>query len=366
MRGDVQRELIGRLRSEQALPLEDPYELDTARYRDPAWLERERTQVFRKFPLIVAHEAQLANEGDFVTRVIAGVPLLIVRDGEGTIRVTRNVCRHRGARLVQEASGCNKRTLVCRYHAWCWNLEGELIHVPQHEQFPNLDTGKRQLIPIASEVRHGFVWVRLDGEEPVDVESFLGPDLDADLESFFATPHTIYKHTQLERNANWKLVIDAFAEGYHARSLHKKSVARFFTDRIILDDLSPHTRQAGARKSLDKVDDSADLRTHATLFYTVFPNAVFVVHPDFISQLSVWPRGVDGLEFEHRMLTPPGDKDWGPSYELIDQTVFQKEDLSIVESVQSNMHMVDHVLLGGLERGVYLFHQALDAALGAE
>ncbi len=365
MRADVQRELFRRLRQPEAVPTDGPYRIDTLRYRDEAWLASERQLVFRRYPLIVAHEAELPNPGDFVSRDIAGTPLLILRGDDGDIRVVRNVCRHRGARLVEQASGNKSKSIVCRYHAWCWNTRGELINVPREDQFPNLDRRERGLLPIASECRHGFVWVRLEGEHAVDVEAYLGDTLDDDLASLFATEHSIYQHTKVERRANWKLIIDAFAEGYHARSLHRSSVARFFTDRIELDDLAPHTRQVGARKTLAEAPDGADLREHATLFYTVFPNMVFVVHPDFISQLSVWPDAVDKLSFEHRMLVPPSDKDWASSFELIDRTVFLKEDLSIVESVQSSMHQLDHILAGGLERGVYLFHRALDRALQA-
>ena len=77
-------------------------------------------------------------------------PLVVTRDTAGQLRAFYNVCRHRGSRLVDGATGCAKK-LVCPYHAWTYELDGRLSGVPDSASYPTLDKGKAGLVPVGLE-----------------------------------------------------------------------------------------------------------------------------------------------------------------------------------------------------------------------
>lgn len=380
MQPDVQRAVIARLLA----AIRDPTQtaearstrIDVDRYLDPAELAREQAALFRRQPVIVAHESELSENRAFITDELGGTPLIVLRDDSGAIRVFINACRHRGARLLSEASGTCKRALTCRYHAWSYGLDGELLHVPHADMFEDLDPSALGLVPITHEVRHGFVWALIDAtSSQLDVARALGPTLDDDFAALDFAGHRVAHKLETTKNANWKLVMDAFAEGYHLKSLHRESLARFFLETTILDDCDPHVRQVGARKTLLEADErdeaSWDLRRDTTAFYNVFPNAVFVLHPNWVSQMSLVPVGVDRVRVVHRMLAPANVTDeeattrLEKSFRHIHGQVFEKEDLAIAESIQSTLASGanEHVLLGAFEEGMRLFHRARDRAL---
>ena len=81
---------------------------DVQDYTSQARFDQESAHLFRQKPLAAAHASELPNSGDFVTRDLFGSPALITRDKVGEVHAFLNVCRHRGARLVDAASGCTR------------------------------------------------------------------------------------------------------------------------------------------------------------------------------------------------------------------------------------------------------------------
>lgn len=374
MRRAVQLEVMRRLGRviDEPAPSARTTELDVARYLDEAQLQQERTALFRRRPLAIAHVSELAAPGSFVTVDVVGTPLVVIRTDDG-IAVHVNACRHRGARLVDAPHGRCK-AFTCPYHAWSYGLDGELFHVPALECFDGLDLAARRLRSVAHEIRHGFVWVALDREDQLDVAGFLGPRLDDDLEAFELVTHQVRERSDRRIPANWKLVMDAFAEGYHLKSLHRETLSRFFLEAAVLDDLAPHVRQVGARKSLVEAlrgpESGWDLRRDTTVFYNLFPNTIIVFHPGWVSWLSLLPEAVDRVRVIHRALVPadldePARARFDKSFVHIDGGVFEREDLAIAQSIQSTLAcgVNQTVLLGAREEGMRLFHAARDAAL---
>ena len=92
------------------------------------WFEREVDQVLFRQWIYAAHESEIPRPGDFITREVGDESILVTRDGND-IHALFNVCRHRGARLCQQARG-NTRRLVCPYHRWTYGLDGQLIVAP--------------------------------------------------------------------------------------------------------------------------------------------------------------------------------------------------------------------------------------------
>lgn len=299
--------------------------IDVDRYVSPSQLEAERRALFKNRPLIVGRASDLPGGGAFFTHDAAGVPILVTRDIGGRVHAMLNVCRHRGTRLVTEASGTGTKAFVCPYHAWTYDLCGNLGHVPLHRCFPTLERDESALVELPCEVRHGFVWViprAARRGEAVSVASWLG-EFDEDFAAFDLESHVVFGRSESVRRANWKLVMDAFLEGSHVK------------------------------------------------VHNVFPNSILVFHPDTVSHIALFPKSIDEVVFSHTMLAPREPKDeaernaWHQTWELIDGEVFAKEDLAIAESIQSVLHSGAQrtFRLGSLEHPIRVFHDAIDEAI---
>jgi Rieske 2Fe-2S family protein len=343
-------------------------------YTSPERLAQESRVLFRRYPIIVGHASELPNPGDFITHDASGVPLVIVRDAQGELRAFLNVCRHRGTRLVTEPSG-RRKAFVCRYHAWSYRLDGSLFHVPTEEAFPSVKCEDSALVRVPLEVYAGFIWVTPTPGATSNVAASLGPFAE-DLEAFGLSTHHAYKKVVSTPKTNWKIVMDAFLEGYHVKSLHQASIYRFFLEMgTIFDPFGPHVRSVGARKEIlgarAAPRERWDIREYATVFYCFFPNTILVFHPDWVSHIAMYPNGTDRATYMHTMLIPKApatDEErahWEKTFHLIEGKVFQQEDLSIAESIQSVIHAGadTHFRVGRLEHPIHLFHSAIERAL---
>ncbi|MDX1735114.1 MAG: Rieske (2Fe-2S) protein, partial [Halioglobus sp.] len=98
-------------------------------YTDPQRYEVERERLFLNRPQVLGHASQLAAAGDAIAWDWLGLPLLTLRDNAGNIATFKNVCRHRGMRLVQDEGCTQLRSLVCPYHQWTYGLDGALRNI---------------------------------------------------------------------------------------------------------------------------------------------------------------------------------------------------------------------------------------------
>ncbi|MEC8429275.1 MAG: Rieske (2Fe-2S) protein, partial [Pseudomonadota bacterium] len=130
-------------------------------YLDTQQFANEEQALFRRLPLVLGHASQLPESGDFLTRDVCGVPVILLRDNQGVLRAFINVCKHRGGRLVREAEGKNLRVLVCQYHAWSYNTDGGLRAIPHRDGFSDLPDNCKSLSELPLLERYGLLWVRL-------------------------------------------------------------------------------------------------------------------------------------------------------------------------------------------------------------
>lgn len=359
--------------------------LDPAIYRDPARFGRERDLLFRRLPLCLGHEDQLSPPGSVLAREICGVPVLMTRARDGTVRVFLNVCRHRGTRLVaEEEAPCRKQSLICPYHNWTYRLDGSLAGVPRAEAFPGLERAGLGLRALPSAVRHGLIWAVLDPggngaappDAPLDIAPYLG-GLDGDLKAIGIGRHRFYRQHAVRRATNWKLVVDAFLEVYHVTRLHAGTIGPYFTDAVsVADPMGRHLRYLVARESTQEIRELPPERwspqAHATMVHFVFPNSIIVYHPDYISHLGMFPSAADETLFVHSMLVPEKPADakaethWARSFELIDKGVFNEEDLTVCEQIQRGLSSGtnDRLILGRLEQNLARFHGTLEKLVG--
>jgi phenylpropionate dioxygenase-like ring-hydroxylating dioxygenase large terminal subunit len=352
--------------------------IPVSHYCDPERFQREQERIFRSGPLLLGHESQLPAPGDAMVHDWLGLPLITLRDKSGAIGTFMNVCRHRGMRLVEERGQTRLRSLVCPYHQWTYGLDGQLRNVPRSESFTDLDPTAMGLVTLPTEVRHGLVWVQAGQDADMDLDHHLA-GLGADLDFFNMGELHFCQQSVRTVAANWKLIHDAFLDGYHVVRLHKCSVGRFFPDALAESDtIGQHVRSAVARNEITDADgravESLDLRNTISYSYTVFPNTVLVLHPEYTSILGLFPQAVDRTILVHSMLSPSppaNDKErdhFRRSFELIDEGVFAAEDAWAAAGTQEGLlsGANDHLLFGGLEESAVWFHDFVERAISAD
>ena len=164
------------------------------------------------------------NPGDAKPVDFLGMPLLLLRDRDGTVRVFQNTCRHRGMILVEEA-GNIQGAIRCPYHSWCYSLSGELRSTPHvggpgqnlHEGIKRSELG---LTEIRHHVWHDVVFVNIDGKAPPFEEAhatLLERWKEFEQPIVHGGPESSFK---LEVNGNWKLAVENYCESYHLPWIH--------------------------------------------------------------------------------------------------------------------------------------------------
>lgn len=190
--------------------------MEALHYTDEQIFISEQQQLFRQQWQLFCHTSQLQASGDYVSGDIAGMAVLAIRGGDGKLRAFLNVCRHRGARLLEPGTG-NCDTLRCPYHNWLYQTTGELTHAPWFGEDPLFRTEDWPLEQIQVSVWRNLVFLAV---APADA---LQEQLAASIAELADVPMEDYQLTEtreLTFDANWKIYTDNFVEGYHIPGIH--------------------------------------------------------------------------------------------------------------------------------------------------
>ncbi|MEM9758757.1 MAG: aromatic ring-hydroxylating dioxygenase subunit alpha [Pseudomonadota bacterium] len=369
--------LAERVTGKRAQPESRAHRIPVSNYTLAQRFELELGALFHQMPQIVAHGSQIPNTGDALAYDWLGLPLVTMRDRAGKVGTFMNVCRHRGMRLLQDEGSYALKSLICPYHTWTYGLDGQLRNVPRHESFTDLELRENGLVSLPTEERHGFVWVQATPNADMDLDAHLA-GLGADLDMFGLPGVSFFTQSIKRVQCNWKLIQDAFLDGYHVVRLHKNTVGGFFPDAVAeSDQVGRHIRNAVARNEIREAPelgaDDLDLRHHATYSYTLFPNSVLIMHPDYNSIISLFPQSANETVFVHSMLVPTARMDderrahYERSFQLIDAGVFEAEDIHVCVEAQRGFSSGanDTLLFGGLESAAADFHELIDEAIGS-
>jgi phenylpropionate dioxygenase-like ring-hydroxylating dioxygenase large terminal subunit len=239
----------------------DPVSLEP--YRSRAFFEREQAMIFRRAWLYVCRAEELPEPGHYVVKTIhgTGVSALITHTRAGRIQAFYNSCPHRGSIVVKEDQGRASR-FSCPYHRWTFTNEGDLIGVPDEDNFfDSLDKANCGLAKIATAAWEGWVFINLAPKPEVTLEEYLGPAKDylAGIRYRGAQNPVVYSAV-LE--CNWKVASDAFVESYHIPHIHKNTIGTTFASR-----LNPYSRLLSARP----------LGIHRTI--SLFGNPEYTIDP---------------------------------------------------------------------------------------
>ena len=196
-------------------------------FTEPDILAQERERIFDRCWLYAGHESEVKEAGDFVTRQVAGRPVIISRGTDGRLRVLLNSCTHRGALVCRKPAG-NTRLHRCPYHAWCFSPEGELRVVPgknaYSEAFDRAELGLREP-PGGTSTYRDFVFVNFNPDNDVSLEDYLAGakdylDLVADQSA--GRMEVVGGTHSYSMRGNYKLIAENGVDAYHAMSTHRR------------------------------------------------------------------------------------------------------------------------------------------------
>jgi phenylpropionate dioxygenase-like ring-hydroxylating dioxygenase large terminal subunit len=338
-------------------------------YRSAARFEAEVSRVMRRVSTPLCPSAALAAPGAYAARVAAGVPLLAVRGSDGRVRAFRNACRHRGAQLAAGA-GCAK-SFVCPYHAWTYELDGRLRHLPHEAGFPGLDKAAHGLVPVAAcEERGGLVWVTQDAAGPAAT----GTAAEA-LPPMLGTDAVLFDTRQIELEANWKVLLESFIEGYHIRYTHRETFFPYGYDNLnLIDFYGRHSRVIYPFRRIEKLASlpAAERRLDgkATLVYHLFPNVLITMlsrHVNVVVLEPLTPSRTRQLTWS--LAVEPGEAALAEARrdaEFVGETGLV-EDRAVVQAIQQGMASGANEVytFGHYESAIVHFHRRLDEALAA-
>lgn len=200
-------------------------------YINPEIFQLEMERLWSRAWVYAGHASQLPKEGDYLTVDIAGKPLLVVRQADGSIRVLVNRCAHKGSRLVAEPAGNAGRTFRCPYHAWTYRLDGSIVNIPLKQGYDGTrleqtDACRGLTVVPNVETYRGFIFVRLAAEGQ-GFREYFGDSLSSIDNLADRSPVGELEITggclRYLHNCNWKMFVENLNDTMHPMIAHASS-----------------------------------------------------------------------------------------------------------------------------------------------
>src|SRR5213596_2874631 len=183
----------------------------------PEIFAEELQKIFANHWVLVGHQSQLAELGDYFLAEVAGESLIVTKDQRSTIRGFYNVCRHRGSRLCEEQNG-HVAAIQCPYHAWTYALDGRLLGAPHMDETPRFNKAEYPLKPARLGLWEGFIFLNL-ADSPAPLEEWFAP-LAGKFSRWNLAALRSAKRIEYDVRANWKLIFENYSECYHCLGVH--------------------------------------------------------------------------------------------------------------------------------------------------
>lgn len=327
-------------------------------YTDPQLFHAEMKGVFQRQWVYAGHVSQLVDAGSFVTVDVGGESAIVVRDKSGAIHGLLNVCRHRGALLVDQPCGTTRR-FVCPYHQWTYRHDGTLAGAPRMPD--DFDTEQFPLKKVHTATWNGMVFVNFTQDEPEDLAALLAES--AELMAPFDIASAKVAHTEVyDVAANWKLVWENSQECYHCNANHPEFTRTFDMSSFVGDQAVSLLSFTGDRRmqcgtfplktgalSLTMSGEPAsgrrlgrfeDGRAPYTAAAHLKPGFASVFSPDYGIVFTDVPKAVDRTEVRVQWLVHP-DAEEGVDF-----------DVENLKRVWDQTNLQDWVLCQSVQRGV--------------
>jgi glycine betaine catabolism A len=324
----------------------------------------------------VGRASSIPNPGDYIIREVAGESIIITRNRAGDLRAYFNTCRHRGTRLCEKASGQFSETIQCPYHAWTYTVdEGQLIGAPHMQDVGDFDKREYGLHRAHIAEWEGFIFVNV-AEDPEPFAKAFAPMINR-LTRYNLPNLTIGHHVRYEVAANWKLVFQNYSECLHCPMIHPElalvlpyqSGANDLTEGPFLGGYmeikAPHESATMSGRACGRIV-SADLtgeNKQRAFYYTLMPNMLLSMHPDYVNYYIIHPVAPDKTIVESEWMFHPDTLSDGNSniQDAIDfWDVTNRQDWEICERSQQGVQSRRY------EPGPYSPRESIPAAWDAE
>jgi choline monooxygenase len=361
-------------------------------YTDTHVLEIEREKIFRRTWQLVGTldqacgEVNVSGEGtvegkkvkrtisdpeSYFTAEVAGEPVIVVRDKQGTLRAFSNVCRHRAGPIAL-GSGC-KNVLRCQYHGWTYALDGRLIGTPDVDGVEFFDRSTMGMVSVRVEVWEDFIFVTFDpNAEPLS--AYLGK-IPEQGRGFEFAGLQLAERRDYVINCNWKVYVDNYLEGYHIPIAHPGLMREIDYAQYRTDTYRYYSQQFAPIRAMKPSDAGERFYAPGTglqeaLYFWVFPNLMLNIYPDNISTNVIVPLSVDKTLtifewFFHDLDSPKTKERIAKAVAFSDEV--QQEDILLCESVQKGLRSSTYDrgrYSVKRENGVHHFHMLLAEFLG--
>ncbi len=267
----------------------------------PEIFAEEEEKVFSAQWVLVGHQSQIAKAGDYFVQEVAGESLIIARDQKGEARAFYNVCRHRGTRLCEEKAG-HSSTIQCPYHAWTYALDGKLVGAPHMDgtAVPGFDKADYSLHEVHLALWEGFIFVN-QSEAPPPLEEWFAPLMGKFSRWNLPRLHSA-KRIEYDVRANWKLIFENYSECYHCPGVHPMlskvspydSAENDLTEGPFLGGFMKITKGASLTMTgqvcARPVGDIKAGDHERVFYYSIFPNMLLSLHPDYVMVHQLWPQ----------------------------------------------------------------------------
>lgn len=286
---------VAELRAALARPFGEAFAMPKSVYASEAFLARERERIFRRDWICLGRSSALKAPGDWLAADIAGEPVLVVRQADGTLRALSNVCRHRMS-VMLEGRGHAAR-ITCPYHGWTYNLDGTLRGAPHMAGNAAFARDRICLPGLRSADWLGWLMVTLDPSAPEPGERLRG--LEAEIAPYgMEHYHEEFRETFVWAT-NWKVLAENFMESYHLPVCHAGTIGGLSR---IEDSTFPEGAPAYNLHSIMKdpsftlsVAHPANTRLAGewrlkTLIISVYPALLITLTPGYFWYLSLMPR----------------------------------------------------------------------------
>jgi glycine betaine catabolism A len=314
--------------------------------------ERDRERIFARHWNCAGRASSIPDAGDFMLRDIAGESIIILRGKDCAIRAFFNICRHRGTRICQDATGTFSETIQCPYHAWTYSTDGRLVGAPHMNEVEGFDKRDYPLHSAAVAEWEGFVFVNVSDSPQPFADAF------APLLGRFARfnlPALRVGHSvRYDVHANWKLIFQNYSECLHCPAIHPElagvmpyqSGANDLTEGPFLGGYmelrEPHESATLSGRACGRVvsDVLTGAERRRAYYYSIMPNMLLSMQPDYVNYYILTPVAVDRTIVESEWMFHP-DCDADPAFNPDDAVGFwdvtNRQDWDIVARSQQGI-----------------------------
>ena len=330
-------------------PVERATMLPPAAFTDEAVLAWEIDNVFDGW-ICLGHVSAVGETGSFLMREIGATSVFASRGEDGEVRAFLNVCRHRGSRIVTETEGQVRKRIQCPYHAWSYDLSGNLVAAPHMNEVEDFDRSCWGLLEVRTAIVGGLLLIDLSGEAPDpaehvgDLVGFLGRYRVSELRRAAGTVYDVA--------ANWKGIAENYNECLHCPGVHPELNA--LSDYRSGEEVDGEGSWCGGSMTLNEDAETMGMgEGHAAhrppirgltptdinsvYYFALFPNALVSLHPDYFMLHTLWPRSSGVTEVTCEWFFEPetmAAEDFDPSDAVDFWDMVNRQDWHVCELTQ--------------------------------